>query len=340
MRLFLFSEAGLWRIPGSYKLEGSTFTAERTMLMRERELPATRTGDYLAFRRAVVADLGQRLSIENTTAGTPAPPPGMKATNWMKVPAPRWQNGNFPLAVQMLKRAVEVEPKHKYLEQSRTRLPGHAQMMMLSRVPEGGGRDPYDEFAFNNLGRAYWQQRKYEDATTAFHRQLEINPLEQICPYQPGRNVRRVAQYDEAAPEWRKPYLSRPTTRLQSAWANAYLNLGRTTRRWLPLTMQSISRRHRGVEQHRLPASLKNAHLDKASNTAESACTTAAALRNLSLDQLNQRDLALVVADCLLGHAGLGLLRGRKISTRRRNTCRLPGNWGSTARSAITWTDL
>jgi tetratricopeptide (TPR) repeat protein len=41
--------------------------------------------------------------------------------------------------------------------------------------------------------------------------------------------------------------------------------------------------------------SLKNAHLDKAQQYAESAvAATAAALRNLSLDQLNQRDLALV----------------------------------------------
>jgi len=72
----------------SYKLEGSVFTAERTMLMRERELPATRTGDYLAFRRAVIADLGQRLSIENAASGQ-RPVTGMKAMNSMRVRAPR-----------------------------------------------------------------------------------------------------------------------------------------------------------------------------------------------------------------------------------------------------------
>ena len=40
----------------SYKLDGAVFTAERTMTMRERELPAARAGDYLSFRRAVLSD--------------------------------------------------------------------------------------------------------------------------------------------------------------------------------------------------------------------------------------------------------------------------------------------
>src|SRR5207245_10271938 len=41
--------------------------------------------------------------------------------------------------------------------------------------------------------------------------------------------------------------------------------------------------------------SVKNTHLDKAQQYAESAvAATAAGLRNLSLEQLNQRDLALV----------------------------------------------
>ena len=41
--------------------------------------------------------------------------------------------------------------------------------------------NPYDEFAYNNLGRAYWQDRKYDEAMEAFHKQLENNPLDKFA---------------------------------------------------------------------------------------------------------------------------------------------------------------
>ena len=56
--------------------------------------------------------------------------------------------------------------------------------------------------------------------------------------------------------------------------------------------MPSNSPLRRGVEQHRLPALLEEAHLDRAQQYAESAVSaTAAALRNVSLDRLSNSDL-------------------------------------------------
>jgi len=43
----------------TYKLQGTTFTADRTLTMRQDELPAPRAEDYEAFRHAVSSDLGQ-----------------------------------------------------------------------------------------------------------------------------------------------------------------------------------------------------------------------------------------------------------------------------------------
>jgi len=283
----------------SYKLDGSTFTAERTMLMRERELPATRTGDYLAFRRAVIADLGQRLSIENTTAGTPAPPPGMKADELDESARAAMQNGNFPLAVQMLKRAVEVEPKHKYAWNNL----GLAYLAMrqnddaIAAFQKAVDVNPYDEFAFNNMGRAYWQQRKYEDAATAFHRQLEINPLDKFAHTNLGAMYAEWHKYDEAAPELEKAVSLTPNDpALQVSLGDAYLNLGQDDKA-LAAFDHAIDISATPVVWNNIAyqLSLKNAHLDNAQQYAESAvAATAAALRNLSLDQLNQRDLALV----------------------------------------------
>jgi len=283
----------------SYKLEGSVFTAERTMLMRERELPATRTGDYLAFRRAVIADLGQRLSIENAASGSAAPSPGMKADELDESARAAMQNGNFPFAVQMLKRAVEVEPKHR----SAWNNLGLAYLAMrqndeaIAAFRKAVEVNPYDEFAFNNMGRAYWQQRKYEDAASAFRKQLEINPLDKFAHTNLGAMYAEWHKYDEAAPELEKAASLTPNDpTLQVSLGDAYLNLGQDDK--------ALAAFDHAIEISATPVvwnniayqlSLKNAHLDKAQQYAESAvAATAAALRNLSLDQLNQRDLALV----------------------------------------------
>ena len=283
----------------SYKIEGSTFTAERVMIMRERELPAPRTSDYLAFRRAVLSDLGQHLSLENTVAGAPAPPPGMKADELDESARAAMQNGNFPLAVELLKKAVEVDPKHKYAWNNL----GLAYLAMrqdndaIAAFQKAVDVNPYDEFAFNNMGRAYWQQRKYDEAASAFHKQLEINPLDKFAHGNLGSMYAEWHKYDEAAPELEKAaQLTPEDPGLQVSLGDAYLNLGQDDK--------ALAAFDRAVQISATPVvwnniayqlSLKNAHLDKAQQYAESAvAATAAALRNLSLDQLSQRDLALV----------------------------------------------
>jgi tetratricopeptide (TPR) repeat protein len=283
----------------SYKIEGSTFTAERVMIMRERELPAPRTSDYLAFRRAVLSDLGQHLSLENTVAGAPAPPPGMKADELDESARAAMQNGNFPLAVELLKKAVEVDPKHKYAWNNL----GLAYLAMrqdsdaIAAFQKAVDVNPYDEFAFNNMGRAYWQQRKYEEAASSFRKQLEINPLDKFAHGNLGSMYAEWHKYDEAAPELEKAaQLTPEDPGLQVSLGDAYLNLGQDDK--------ALAAFDRAVQISATPVvwnniayqlSLKNAHLDKAQQYAESAvAATAAALRNLSLDQLSQRDLALV----------------------------------------------
>jgi tetratricopeptide (TPR) repeat protein/transglutaminase-like putative cysteine protease len=283
----------------SYKIDGSTFTAERVMVMRERELPATRTSDYLAFRRAVFSDLGQHLSIENTVAGAPAPPPGMKADELDESGRAAMQNGNFPLAVELLKKAVEVDAKHKYAWNNL----GLAYLAMrqdddaVAAFKKAVDVNPYDEFAYNNLGRAYWQDRKYEDAANAFRKQLEINPLDKFAHGNLGGMYAEWHKYDEAAPELEKAASLTPDDPgLQVTLGDAYLNLGQDDKA-LAAFDQAVQISATPVIWNNIAyqLSLKKAHLDRAQQYAESAvAATAAALRNLSLDQLSQRDLALV----------------------------------------------
>src|SRR6202023_1773569 len=94
----------------TYKLEGSTFTAARTLTLRQDELPAPRAEDYQSFRHAVGSDLAQVLSVENTIAGAPTPPADMKADDLVESGRAAMNSGNLALAIQLLKKATEVEP--------------------------------------------------------------------------------------------------------------------------------------------------------------------------------------------------------------------------------------
>jgi tetratricopeptide (TPR) repeat protein len=283
----------------TYKLDGNVFTAGRKLTLHQDELPATRAPDYESFRRTVTADLGQQLSVENTVAGAPVPPADMKADDLVDSARAAMNNGNFSVAIALLKRATEVDPKNKFawnnlgLAYLATR-ENDAAIAALQKQIE---INPYDEFAYNNLGRAYWQERKYDDAVTAFHKQLEMNPLDKFAHANLGGMYAEWHKYDEAAPELEKAAaLSPDNPALQVSLGDAYLNLGQDDK--------ALAAFDHAVELSATPLvwnniayqlSLKKAHLDRAQQYAESAVSaTAAALRNLSLDRLTQQDLPLV----------------------------------------------
>jgi tetratricopeptide (TPR) repeat protein len=283
----------------TYKLEGTTFTAARTLTMRQDELPATRSTDYQAFRRAVGSDLGQFLSVENTLAGSPTPPADLKADDLVESGRAALATNNLPLAIQLLKRATEVDPKNKYAWYALA----VAYMGMrenddaIAALNKQIQINPYDEFAYNALGHAYWQERKYDSAVTAFNKQIEINPLDKFAHAGLGSMYSEWHKYAEAAPELEKAASLTPDNpELQVSLGDAYLNLGQDDK--------ALATFDHAVEISATPLvwnniayqlSLKKSHLDRAQQYAESAVSaTTAALRNVSLDRLTPQDLPLV----------------------------------------------
>ena len=283
----------------TYKLEGTTFTAARTLTMRQTELPAVRGSDYQAFHHTVNSDLGQVLSVENTVAGTPTPPADMKADDLLESGRAALANNNLPMAIQLLKRATEVEPKNKYVWD----LLAEAYLRMrqnddaIAALNKQIQINPYDEYAYNALGRAYWQERKYPEAVTAFNKQIEINPLDKFAHTGLGMMYSEWHKYDLAAPELEKAASLTPdNAELQVSLGDAYLNLGQDDK--------ALATFDHAVELSATPLvwnniayqlSLKNSHLDRAQQYAESAITaTTAALRNMSLDRLTPQELGLV----------------------------------------------
>ncbi len=283
----------------TYKLDGPIFTAGRTLIMRQDELPVLRISDYEAFRRAVGSDLGQFLAVENTAASMLTPPADMKADDLVESGRAAIGANNLPLAITLLKRATEVDPKNKYA----WNLLGGAYLQMrdndeaIAAFQKQIEINPYDDYAYNALGRAYWQERKYEEAATAFNKQIELNPLDKFAHAGLGSMYSEWHKYDLAAPELEKAASLMPdNAELQVTLGDAYLNLGQDEK--------ALSTFDHAIEISATPLvwnniayqlSLKKSHLDRAQQYAESAVSaTTATLRNLSLDRLTQQDLGLV----------------------------------------------
>jgi tetratricopeptide (TPR) repeat protein len=283
----------------TYKLDGTTFTAGRILTMREDELPPARVTDYEAFRHAVTSDLSQFLSVENTVAGTPTAPPDMKADDLVESGRAAIAANNLPMAVQLLKRATEVDPKNKYawyalaLADMGLRQNDDAIAALKKQIEI----NPYDEYAYNALGRALWQERKYDEAVVAFNKQIEINPLDKFAHAGLGAMYSEWHKYDLAAAELEKAVSLTPDNpELQVSLGDAYLNLGQDDK--------ALATFDHAVELSATPLvwnniayqlSLKKSHLDRAQQYAESAVSaTTAALRNLSLDRLTPQELPLV----------------------------------------------
>jgi Flp pilus assembly protein TadD/transglutaminase-like putative cysteine protease len=283
----------------TYQVDKGVFTAGRKLTLHQDDLPVARAADYQSFRRAVGADLAQQLAVENASAGGMVPPADMKADDLIESARAASDNGNLALAEVLLKRATEVDPKNKYawnnlgLVYLQTRQNDQAITAFQKQIDV----NPYDEFAYNNLGRVYWQQRKYDDAVKAFNKQLENNPLDKFAHANLGGMYAEWHKYDLAVPELEKAAsLSPDSAELQVTLGDAYLNLGQDDK--------ALAAFDHAVEMNATPLvwnniayqlSLKKTHLDRAQQYAESAVSaTAAALRNLSLDRLTQKDLPLV----------------------------------------------
>ena len=283
----------------TYKLEGATFTAGRTLTLRQDEIPVPRVEDYEAFRRAVGSDLSQFLAVENTVAGSPTPPADMKADDLVESGRAAMNSGNLAMGVQLLKRATEVDPKNKYAWNMLAA--GYIGLRQnddaIAALKKQIEINPYDEYAYNALGHAYQQERKYEDAATAFNKQIEINPLDKNAHAGLGAMYSEWKKYDLAVPELEKAASLTPdNAELQVSLGDAYLNLGQDDK--------ALATFDHAVELSATPLvwnniayqlSLKKTHLDRAQQYAESAVSaTAASLRNVSLDRLTQQELGLV----------------------------------------------
>jgi tetratricopeptide (TPR) repeat protein len=284
-----------------YKLQGTSLVGERTLHLRQREIPAERLQDYRAFAAAVKSDEAQTLSLETEIAGTPTIPDSAKIEDLIQAGEAASRNENYAVAEQLFRRVVEKDPKHKTVRRDLgyvlvgQRKFGEA----IEVLREQTKINPFEDYAYGLLGRVYWQQQDYANAESAFRKQLEVAPLDQYAHASLGQMLVEWRKYKEAVPELERAISLTPDAEmLHVSLGRAYLNLNET--------QQAIAAFEAAIKLDRSPTVLndvayflsdKGVQLDKALQYAESAVTTTATdLRNLETSSLKMDDLYAVAS--------------------------------------------
>ena len=285
-----------------YKLAGRTITITKDLSLSRREIAATRGSDLRAFVRAVSADTNQSIFVESLSAASASSlPAGMSADDLNEAGIAALKNQNFRAATELLKRVVELEPKHKDAWNNLGRA-----YLSLGKYDDAIGAfhkqieiNEFDEFAYNNLGLAFQAQQKYDDAIAAYKKQLEVNPLDQFAHANLGSLYLEQKNYAEAAPELERAVQITPQNPgLEANLGRVYLNLNEPDK--------ALAAFDKAVELEPSPVIWNNVayelsthktHLERALTYAESATSaTEASLRNVDLDHLTLNDVGMVMS--------------------------------------------
>src|SRR5690349_19047709 len=241
------------------------------------------------------------MSLETEVAGTPAIPDSVKTEDLFQAAEAAAKNGNYAMAEQLFKRVLEKEPKHKTVRRQLgfTLAAQRKFPEAIEVLHEQIKIDPFEEYAYNLLGRVYWQQQDYTHSEEAFRKQIEVTPLDQYAHSSLGQMLVEARKYKDAIPELERVIsLSPESQSLQTSLGRAYLNLGET--------QKAVAAFEEAIKLDRSPLTLNNvayflsqkgAQLDKAQQYAESAVMSVANnLRNVEAANLTIEDLGNVAS--------------------------------------------
>src|SRR4029078_8804973 len=116
-------------------------------------------------------------------AGTPAIPNSVKTEDLMQAAEAAANNDNYAVAEQLRRAVIEKEPKHKtarrnlgYVLTAQRKYPE-----AIAVLQEQTKINPFEDYAYNLLGRVYWQQQDYANAEASFRKQIEVTTLDQTA---------------------------------------------------------------------------------------------------------------------------------------------------------------
>src|ERR1041384_1243851 len=280
----------------NYQMQGPALVGDRTLHLRQRELPAERLQDYLAFTAAVKSDEAQTLSLETSVAGTPTIPDSVKVDDLLQAAQTASKNENYEVAEQLLRRVIEKDPKHKTVRRdlgyALAEQKKYAEAIEVLR--EQTKINPFEDYVYSLRGRVYWEQQDYTNAEASFRKQIEVTPLDQYAHASLGQMLVESRRYKEAVPELERAISLAPEAEmLQVSLGRAYLNLNETQKAIAAFEEAiKLDRNAEVLNDIAYFLSDKGVQLDKALQYAESAVTTTATgLRNVEVNNLTSDDL-------------------------------------------------
>ncbi len=280
----------------TYKYDAGQFTSKRTLRILTREIPQQRSEDFAAFRRAVLADEAQQITLQNTQPGTAGTAGGETANDLNESAVQALQNQHYEMAIELFQRVLKLEPKHKSAWNS---LGGaYLGLGQYDKAAEAFQKqieiNPYDEYAYNNLGRAYERQQRYDDAVKQFQKQIEVNPLDQYAHASLGGLYVNQKKFAQAVPELEKAVDIQPKNPLlQILLGQAYIATGQTDK-GMATFEKAVSLSPSPLTWNNIAYSLseQNVQLDRAGQYADTAITAIETqLRDINMDNLRIQDL-------------------------------------------------
>jgi tetratricopeptide (TPR) repeat protein/transglutaminase-like putative cysteine protease len=287
----------------AYSTNGTIVTAERRLVTRQSELPEARRPDYIAFVNVLKGDGRQRLAVESgaPVAASTAAAPDAQARQLSQAGFDALTSRDFPKAVSLLKRAVELSPADRtaWNNLGRAYMGIHDIPSAIAAYRKQIEINPFDAYAHNNLGLAYVATGKFVEAEAAFLKQLEVNPLDKLANTNLGRMYVTQAAYDKAAVALEKAAsLSPDDAALHVQLGKTYVNLHRTEEATKAFS-RAVDLAPTAGTWNDVAYALAQAGADlpRAQQYAESAlAATSAMARNVDIENADIRALAIVGA--------------------------------------------
>ncbi|HZU22897.1 MAG TPA: DUF3857 domain-containing protein, partial [Terriglobales bacterium] len=283
----------------AYKLDGTVLTAHRELHVKKTEVPSSDLPSYAAFHRAINGDQEQVAALERPNAESPAVASDLTADDLNAAGTNALRQSNYKMAADLLKSAVQKDPKHKWAWNNL----GLAYLGMqkfddaITAFNKQIAINPYDEYSYNNLGRALQLEGKRKEAEAAYRKQLDVNPLDKASHSLLGALLVEEKRWNDALPEVQAAVSRDPNDpNLQATLGQVYLNVGKDD--------EGLAALDKAVQQSPNPTTWNNVayilceqkkHLDRALQYADSAVEQISSeLRNTTLASVELRQMGLV----------------------------------------------
>ncbi len=279
-----------------YERRGDTLVVERVLRFSARVLPPGRARDLAAFRHAVNDDQEQTVALQRSgDARAPAEAGAEDVGDLVRAAAQALDGGDAERARGLLREAVRRDPQNQWAWNNLGR--AHMWLNQLDSATAAFRRqievNPYDQYAYNNLGLALVRLGRREDALASFRKQVEVNPLDEYAHANLGRLLLEMHRDSAAVQALEKAVSITPNdSALYRMLGTAYLRVRRVD--------DAVATFERGLAISGGPATWHNialalvqagVQLDRAEGYARQAVdATAATLRTVHADSVGMEE--------------------------------------------------